>query len=73
MEWSAKLLDEEAKRVLKNAELLAKKERLRVWTNFVPPLSNSTAIRDDNFKGRVCWDTRQILFMGFKFKDECVS
>ncbi|KAH7296655.1 hypothetical protein KP509_26G032900 [Ceratopteris richardii] len=53
VEWSARLLDEDAKRILKNAELQAKKERLRLWTNFVPPASNSTAIRDDNFKGRV--------------------
>ncbi|MCO5577351.1 hypothetical protein L7F22_031180 [Adiantum nelumboides] len=53
VEWSARLLDEDAKRTLKNAELTAKKEKLRLWTNFVPPASNSTAIRDDNFKGRV--------------------
>ncbi|KAI5084373.1 hypothetical protein GOP47_0000542 [Adiantum capillus-veneris] len=53
VEWSARLLDEDAKRTLKNAELTAKKERLRLWTNFVPPASNSTAIRDGNFKGRV--------------------
>lgn len=53
VEWSARLLVEDAKRTLKNAELTAKKERLRLWTNFVPPVSNSTAIRDDNFKGRV--------------------
>lgn len=53
VEWSAKLLEEDARRQLKNAELLAKKERLRLWINYVPPPSNSTAIRDDNFKGKV--------------------
>lgn len=53
VEWSAKLLDEDSRRALKNAELVAKKEKLRLWINYVPPPSNSTAIRDDNFKGRV--------------------
>lgn len=70
MEWSAKLLDEDSKRVLKNAELLAKKERLRVWTNFVPPVSNSTAIRDGNFKGRVRQNLMQAFLEELELKDK---
>ncbi|KAJ7569603.1 hypothetical protein O6H91_01G085700 [Diphasiastrum complanatum] len=53
VEWSANMLEEEEKRRLKNAELQAKKDRLRIWTNYVPPASNSTAIRDGNFTGKV--------------------
>ena len=53
VEWSAKLLDEESRRSLKNTELIAKKEKLRLWANYVPPPSNSTAIHNDNFKGKV--------------------
>eukprot|EP00249_Psilotum_nudum_P022287 c28457_g1_i1 orf=385-3351(+) len=53
VEWSANMMEEEAKRQLKTAELQSKKERLRLWTNYVPPVSNSTAIRDDNFNGKV--------------------
>uniref|UniRef100_A0A7N0RJ48 Ribonuclease n=1 Tax=Kalanchoe fedtschenkoi TaxID=63787 RepID=A0A7N0RJ48_KALFE len=53
VEWSANMMEEDAKRRLKAAELLAKKNRLRIWTNYVPPSSNSTAIHDQNFEGTV--------------------
>ncbi|KAJ1417805.1 Tudor domain [Sesbania bispinosa] len=53
VEWSANMMEEEAKRKLKTAELLAKKNRLRMWTNYVPPPSNSKAIHDQNFTGKV--------------------
>lgn len=47
------MMEEEAKRRLKTAELQAKKNRLRIWTNYVPPATNSKAIHDQNFTGRV--------------------
>ncbi|BBN01059.1 staphylococcal nuclease domain-containing protein 1 [Marchantia polymorpha subsp. ruderalis] len=53
VDWSANMLEESTKRVLKATELQAKKDRVRLWTNYVPPVSNSTAIRDDNFSGKV--------------------
>lgn len=53
VEWSASMMEEDSKRRLKNAELQAKKDRLRIWTNYVPPPSNSKAIRDDKFTGKV--------------------
>ncbi|KAL3716227.1 hypothetical protein ACJRO7_007913 [Eucalyptus globulus] len=53
VEWSANMMEEEAKRRLKAAELQAKKSRLRFWTNYVPPPSNSKAISDQNFNGTV--------------------
>ncbi|KAI6675794.1 hypothetical protein NL676_003700 [Syzygium grande] len=53
VEWSANMMEEEAKRRLKAAELQAKKSRLRFWTNYVPPPSNSKAICDQNFSGTV--------------------
>ncbi|KAE9587364.1 hypothetical protein Lal_00004854 [Lupinus albus] len=53
VEWSANMMEEEAKRKLKSAELKAKKTRLRIWTNYVPPPSNSKAIHDQNFTGKV--------------------
>lgn len=53
VEWSATLLEDDAKRKLKNAELQAKKTRLRIWTNYVPPATNSKAIHDQNFTGKV--------------------
>ena len=55
VEWSAKMMEEDAKRMLKAAELQAKKDRLRMWTNYVPPASNSKAIHDQNFTGKVKW------------------
>lgn len=53
VEWSAALLEDDVKRKLKNAELQAKKTRLRIWTNYVPPATNSKAIHDQNFTGKV--------------------
>ncbi|GAV82791.1 SNase domain-containing protein/TUDOR domain-containing protein [Cephalotus follicularis] len=53
VEWSANMMEEDAKRRLKTAELQAKKSRLRIWTNYVPPASNSKAIHDQNFTGKV--------------------
>jgi staphylococcal nuclease domain-containing protein 1 len=53
VEWSASMMEEDAKRRLKSAELEAKKTRLRSWTNYVPPATNSKAIHDQNFTGKV--------------------
>lgn len=47
------MMEEEAKRKLKTAELQAKKERLRLWINYVPPATNSKAIHNQNFTGKV--------------------
>ncbi|KAA8540590.1 hypothetical protein F0562_024491 [Nyssa sinensis] len=53
VEWSASLMEEDARRQLKSAELEAKKTKLRIWTNYVPPATNSKAIIDQNFTGKV--------------------
>ncbi|KAJ6748290.1 RIBONUCLEASE [Salix purpurea] len=53
VEWSANMMEEDAKRQLKTAELQAKKSRLRMWTNYVPPATNLKAIHDQNFTGKV--------------------
>ncbi|KAL8497345.1 hypothetical protein ACS0TY_020872 [Phlomoides rotata] len=53
VEWSASLLEDDVRRKLKNAELQAKKTRLKIWTNYVPPATNSKAIHDQNFTGKV--------------------
>ncbi|KAL6562823.1 Translin-1 [Orobanche hederae] len=53
VDWSANLLEDETSRRLKNAELQAKKSRLRIWTNYVPPATNSKAIHNQNFTGKV--------------------
>ncbi|KAJ4728918.1 Ribonuclease [Melia azedarach] len=53
IEWSANMMEDDAKRQLKAAELQAKKIRLRIWTNYAPPQSNSKAIHDQNFTGKV--------------------
>lgn len=47
------MMEDEAKRRLKSADLQAKKDRLRMWTNYVPPQTNSKAIHDQNFTGKV--------------------
>lgn len=52
VEWSASMMEDEARRKLKAAELQAKKSKLRLWTNYVPPATNSKAI-SDNFTGKV--------------------
>ncbi|MQL91403.1 hypothetical protein Taro_024010, partial [Colocasia esculenta] len=53
VEWSANMMEDDAKKKLKNAELQAKKDRLKIWTNYVPPATNSKAIHDQNFTGKV--------------------
>ncbi|KAF6168723.1 hypothetical protein GIB67_013105 [Kingdonia uniflora] len=53
VEWSANMMENDAKRQLKTAELKAKKDRLRMWTNYVPPDTNSKAIHNQNFTGKV--------------------
>ncbi|KAL5724528.1 Translin-1 [Ranunculus cassubicifolius] len=53
LDWSASMMEEDARRKLKTAELQAKKDRLRYWTNYVPPQTNSKAIHDQNFTGKV--------------------
>ncbi|KAL7618083.1 hypothetical protein Lser_V15G03852 [Lactuca serriola] len=47
VEWSASMMEDEARRKLEAAELLAKKTKLGIWTNYVPPASNSKAISDN--------------------------
>lgn len=53
LEWSARSLEEKERKELKTAELEAKKKRIRMWTNYVPPATNSKAIHDQNFTGKV--------------------
>ncbi|GJM85124.1 hypothetical protein PR202_ga01548 [Eleusine coracana subsp. coracana] len=53
VEWSANMLDVEVKIKLKNAELQAKKDQLRIWTGFKPPVTNSKPIHDQKFTGKV--------------------
>lgn len=53
VEWSAKLMEEDAKKQLKAAELEAKKSKSRIWTNYVSPAINSKPIQDQNFTGKV--------------------
>ncbi|KAK9678042.1 hypothetical protein RND81_11G184300 [Saponaria officinalis] len=53
VEWSGKMLEEKDKKELKSAELEAKKNRIRMWTNYVPPATNSKPIHDQNFSGKV--------------------
>ena len=47
------MLGAETKRKLKNAELQAKKEQLRIWTGFQPPVTNTTPIHNQKFTGKV--------------------
>uniref|UniRef100_A0A2P2MH02 Ribonuclease n=2 Tax=Rhizophora mucronata TaxID=61149 RepID=A0A2P2MH02_RHIMU len=53
VEWSANMMEDEAKRRLKAAELQAKKLRKKIWMNYNPPQSNSMAIHDQKFTGKV--------------------
>ncbi|PRQ26700.1 putative micrococcal nuclease [Rosa chinensis] len=53
VESSANLMEEDAKKQLKAAELEAKKSKLRMWTNYVPPATGSKPIHDKNFTGKV--------------------
>lgn len=47
------MMEEEAKKKLKAAELQCKKDRVKMWANYVPPATNSKAIHDQNFTGKV--------------------
>ncbi|CAN7113839.1 unnamed protein product [Brassica rapa subsp. narinosa] len=53
VEWSANMMEEEAKRKLKAAELKCKKDKVKMWANYVPPATNSKALHDQNFTGKV--------------------
>ncbi|KAM2075632.1 hypothetical protein ACFX1T_038489 [Malus domestica] len=53
VEWSASTLEDDVKRRLKTAELQAKKSKLRIWTNYTAPPTNSKAIHNQNFTGKV--------------------
>ncbi|XP_021721217.1 ribonuclease TUDOR 2-like [Chenopodium quinoa] len=53
LDWSAKSLEAKDQKELKTAELEAKKKRIKMWTNYVPPATNSKAIHDQNFTGKV--------------------
>jgi len=46
-------MEEEAKKKLKAAELQCKKDKVKMWANYVPPATNSKAIHDQNFTGKV--------------------
>lgn len=61
VEWSANMLDVEVKIKLKNAELKAKKDQLRIWTGFKPPVTNSKPIHDQKFTGKVCLSFSMIV------------
>jgi hypothetical protein len=47
------MLDIEVKIKLKNAELQAKDEKLRMWNAFKPPVTDSKPIHDQKFTGKV--------------------
>lgn len=53
VQWSATNLEEKNRKEVKAAEIEAKKKRIRMWTNYVPPPSDSKAIHDQNFTGKV--------------------
>ncbi|KAF2577386.1 hypothetical protein F2Q68_00000205 [Brassica cretica] len=53
VEWSANMMEEEAKRKLKAAELKCKKDKVKMWANYVPPATNSKALHNQNFTGKV--------------------
>lgn len=57
------MLEVEAKKKLKSAELDAKKTRLRIWTNYVAPATNSKAIHDQNFTGKVAMSQRVVYLL----------
>lgn len=48
------MLGAETKRKLKNADIQAKKEQLRIWTGFQPPAgTNTRPIQNQKFTGKV--------------------
>jgi hypothetical protein len=50
---AANMLGAQTKRNLKNAELQAKKEQLRIGIGFQPPVTNITPIHNQKFTGKV--------------------
>ncbi|GAB4825702.1 hypothetical protein Ancab_008575 [Ancistrocladus abbreviatus] len=74
VEWSANMMEEDARWRLKLAELQAKKERIRIWTNYVPPPSNSKAIHNQNFTGKVellAYNDMNVPFQYFDLVEIC--
>ncbi|KAF0894175.1 hypothetical protein E2562_035697 [Oryza meyeriana var. granulata] len=53
VEWSANMLDPQLKIKLRNADLQVKKEQLRIWTGFKPPVTNTKPIQNQKFTGKV--------------------
>uniref|UniRef100_A0A0E0KQ46 Ribonuclease n=1 Tax=Oryza punctata TaxID=4537 RepID=A0A0E0KQ46_ORYPU len=53
VEWSANVLDPQLKTKLRNADLQVKKEQLRIWTGFKPPVTNTKPIHNQKFTGKV--------------------
>lgn len=53
VEWSASMMEDDAKKRLKTAELEAKKKMIRMWFNYTRPKTDSTAIHNQNFTGKV--------------------
>lgn len=51
----------EDKQMLKSLELEAKKSRLNMWTNYMPPPTNSRPIQDQNFKAKLARVTDQTV------------
>lgn len=47
------MLGAETKKKLKNADIQAKKEQLRIWTGFKPPATNTRPIHNQKFTGKV--------------------
>ncbi|XP_063935121.1 ribonuclease TUDOR 2 [Daucus carota subsp. sativus] len=55
VKWSASMLPDDDKKMLKSLELEAKRSRLRMWTSYIHPPSNFIAIQDQNFTGKI-WE-----------------
>ncbi|KAL6650681.1 hypothetical protein ACP70R_009606 [Stipagrostis hirtigluma subsp. patula] len=53
IDWSANMLGAEMKAKLKTADLQAKKDQLRIWTGFKPPVTNTRPIYNQKFIGKV--------------------
>ncbi len=47
------MLDPQLKTKLRNADLQVKKEQLRIWTGFKPPVTNTKPIHNQKFTGKV--------------------
>uniref|UniRef100_A0A0D9W4H2 Ribonuclease n=1 Tax=Leersia perrieri TaxID=77586 RepID=A0A0D9W4H2_9ORYZ len=53
VEWSANMLDPQHKIKLRNADLHVKKDQLRIWNGFKPPVTNTKPILNQKFTGKV--------------------